>query len=110
MNILKLGGYALDLAGNGEEALEKVKSFQPDLVVLDVVMPKMNGVEVLVSMKTNPETEHIDVIVFTNAYTNKSVESAKALGVKEFLLKSNTEPEALLEVVARVLAERTKSS
>ena len=104
-NTLQLGGYQLEVAQDGKEALEKVVTFQPDLILLDIVMPQVNGIEVLVSLKTNPETEKILIVVFTNAYAGKSIESAKSLGVTDFWVKSDTEPDALLQRVADIFKE-----
>jgi len=105
VNTLELGGYTLELARDGKEALEKVSSFQPDLILLDIVMPQMNGIEVLVTLKTNPETQSILIVVFTNAYAGKSIESAKSLGVTDFLVKSDTEPDVLLQRLSEILKE-----
>jgi len=105
VNTLGLADYEVELAMNGEEAMQKVGTFKPDLILLDIVMPKMNGIEVLVNLKTAPETKDILVIIFTNAYAGKSIESAKALGVTDFLVKSDTEPDALLERVQATLKD-----
>jgi len=105
MNILKREGYELELAGDGEIALQKVAEFKPDLILLDVIMPHVNGIEVLVQLKTDPQTQNILIIVFTNGYTDKSAQSAKALGITEFLIKSNTEPDILQAKVRSILQE-----
>lgn len=105
-NTLGLTEHTLDLAGDGEVAMQKVAEFKPDLILLDIVMPKINGIEVLVNLKSNPETQNILIVVFTNAYSGKSIESAKAMGVTDFLVKSDTEPDVLLEHIERILRER----
>jgi len=107
-NVLKRAKYELEVAGDGEEALQKAELFKPDLILLDIIMPKINGIEVLGILKSKPETQGISVIVFTNAYTNKNVESAKALGVTDFLVKSNVEPLYLLERIQALLEARDR--
>ncbi|MFN3966458.1 MAG: PleD family two-component system response regulator [Endomicrobiia bacterium] len=69
VEILKMAliqsGYEVDCAYDGEEALEKVKSFKPDLILLDLMLPKIDGGSVNLKLKENPETAHIPVIVIT---------------------------------------------
>lgn len=60
---LKKQGYCVDTAYNGLEALEKVEANKPDLILLDIKMPVMNGIEVCVKLKKNPETRNIPVII-----------------------------------------------
>jgi twitching motility two-component system response regulator PilH len=75
----KSGGYELVTAADGEEALRKAESERPDLMVLDVVMPKMNGFQVCRKIKTTPELKGIKVILLTS----KSQESDQFWGMKQ---------------------------
>jgi len=106
-NTLKIEeDFTVDSATNGKEALSKIATFMPDVVLLDIMMPEMNGIEVLVSMKTNPKTAGIVVIVFTNAFKGKSVDSALALGAADFVIKSDIDYSTL---GARIRAAVAKS-
>lgn len=95
-------GYRLETANDGEEALAKVIHDKPDVVLLDVVLPKKNGFQVCRQLKTAPETRGTKVIMVTS----KSHESDRFWGLRqgadEFLTKP-VNPDELLEVVARYL-------
>ena len=84
---LEKQGYIVEVANNGIEALEKVQTTLPDLILLDIVMPKMNGLTVCRIMKENPETKHIP-IVFISAKTQKAdIDEALKLGAEEYIIK-----------------------
>jgi len=95
-------GFQLVTAADGEEALIKVMQQKPDMVLLDVVLPKKNGFQVCRQLKTSPETKHTKVIMVTS----KSQDSDRFWGLKqgadEFLTKPVT-PEELLALVVRYL-------
>ena len=82
-------GYSVDYAYDGEEALEKVKEFKPDLVLLDIVMPKMDGITVLKKLKEDESTKDIPVIMLTNLASSKDAEEAMREGSSEYLIKTN---------------------
>ena len=63
--VLEDGGFSVENALDGEQCLEKIQSFKPDLIILDIMMPKINGIEILKIVKSNAETAHIGVIVCT---------------------------------------------
>lgn len=95
--ILEKHGYEVVVAHDGEEALEVVAKHKPDLVLLDMKMPKMNGLEFLRRMeKTHPPTK---VIVFSNQDTQDDIDEAFRLGAKHYLLKSWAAPQDLVKVV-----------
>src|SRR3989338_8475811 len=77
---LLTGGYDVDGAGDGIEGLEKVKSFKPNLVLLDLLMPKMDGMEMLQKLKANPETKDVPVVILTNLSDYERISEALALG------------------------------
>lgn len=88
----------LEFAGDGEETLAKVASFRPDLVLLDVMMPKRSGFEVCQQMKANPETRSIMVLMVTALNELGDIERAIAAGTNDFLSKPVTKPELLKRV------------
>ncbi len=99
---LKKQGYCVDTAYNGLEALEKVETNKPDLILLDIKMPVMNGIEVCVKLKKNPETRNIPVIVVSVLADNEEIVS---LGVRSTIAKPFA-PERLLNEVKLALARK----
>lgn len=88
----------IECAVDGQETLEKIDSFQPDLILLDVMMPKVSGFEVCEKIKTNPETRRIMVLMVTALNELGDIERAVAAGTDDFLSK----PVQKLELLKRV--------
>lgn len=100
---LKQEGFTVVHAGNGEEALQFVKEYNPSLIILDIMMPKMNGLDVLKSLKDNPETSTIPVIIVTALVQeieklNKIMTQADA-----YIVKSEVLPGEIIEQVKKRL-------
>lgn len=85
---LKEKGIEIDVAADGEEGLEKITSFKPDVVLLDIIMPKKDGFEVLETMRKMNLTAQIPVLVFSTLGQEKDVEKARQLGAKGYVNKS----------------------
>jgi len=103
----ELEGHDVTVATNGEECLETLKGYQPDLILLDILMPKINGFHVLKEIKKQPNLRNIPVILLTNlgeAEVDMNQELAGALGVSDYLIKSHHTPDAVVEKVMRALA------
>lgn len=102
---LAADGYHVLIASNGEEALAQVVKTKPRLILLDVMMPKMNGVETLKALKGQPNTKDIPVVILTNLGDNpQDVENAKKLGALDYLVKSNIDLKTLSAKVREVTA------
>ena len=97
--ILKDEGFKILSALDGEEGLELIKREKPDLVLLDLILPKKDGFEVLKEVKKDEELKDIPVIILTNLEAMDDVEKALSLGATTYLVKANYE---LDEVVARI--------
>ncbi|MBI5887097.1 MAG: response regulator [Deltaproteobacteria bacterium] len=95
---LSRDGFEIDTASNGIEALEKVKPVAPDLILLDVMMPKMDGYEALRRLKSNEETRHIPVIMLTGRTEVEDKVMGFEVGAEDYIIK----PFSLREVSARV--------
>ena len=93
-------GYKVIEALRGEEALEKALVEDPDLIIMDIMLPGMNGIEATIALKQNPKTSRIPVIVHSAWKQNK--DKAMAAGMVEFLLKP-TPPRVFGEVLKRIL-------
>lgn len=105
MEKLKVAGYESLGAEDGEVAIEKIKAEKPDMVLLDILMPKKDGMEVLTEMNADEEMKNIPVIVISNSGQPVEVERARSLGAKDFLVKAIFDPNEVLEKVEKILAE-----
>jgi DNA-binding response OmpR family regulator len=94
----------VETAPDGETGLEMIKSFQPQLVLLDLMLPKMSGVDVLKKIRSQPETQHLPVVVFSNTYLSNMVQEAWKAGATKCLSKANCTPKQVLEVVKSVMS------
>jgi len=106
--IFSFEGYEVDLADNGADGLEKVRSQKPNLVLLDIMMPKMNGLEVLSKLKSDPETKGLPVVILTNLAGEKDAETAMSKGAVKYIVKSEYEPKQVANMVKEVLAGYTR--
>lgn len=100
---LRRGGYDVVLAVDGEDALEKAESEQPDLILLDVIMPKLQGFEVLAELRANPATAAIPVVMLSNLGQAEDVQEALRAGAVAYFIKSELKGNQLAERVAEVL-------
>jgi two-component system response regulator VicR len=96
---LQKEGFETDHAYDGEEALKKVDSFQPDLIILDVMLPKLNGVEFNTKLKSNPKTKNIPIIALTGKLGTKELFTVNnQLTVSAFFYKPVLMKEMLAEI------------
>lgn len=101
--VLTKDGYKLLKALDGEKGLELIKKEKPDLVLLDLILPKKDGFAVLEEMKADENTKDIPVIVLTNLEGMGDVEKALRLGANTYLVKANYELEDLVQKVKNTL-------
>lgn len=101
--ILEKNGYEVAVSYDGEEALEALKGGMPDLILLDMKMPKMNGLEFLRQLEKNGAEPDKRVIVFSNQDAQPDIDEAFKLGAKRYLLKSWAAPQDLVRVVEEAL-------
>jgi len=100
--------YSVTMATNGEDGLVKVKSQKPNLILLDIMMPKMNGLQVLTKLKADPDTKKIPVIVLTNLAGKQDAETAMAKGAVKYIIKSEKDPKEVVGIVKQILAGYTR--
>ncbi len=101
--ILKQEGYKVIPALDGEIGLRLAKTENPDLILLDLILPKVHGFEVLKQLKADAETKDIPVIVLTNLEGIKDVDKAIELGAKTYLVKANYSLEEVVEKIKKAL-------
>jgi len=97
-------GFGATFAQDGLEGLERVKTDQPDLILLDVMMPKMNGKEMLAELRKNPETKDIPVIILTNVGDDiDTISEVVALDTPDYLVKANTSMDMIVDRIKQRL-------
>ena len=96
---LEIEGFDVREANNGEDALSATVEYRPDLILLDVMMPKISGFDVLDMLRNTPETANVRIIMLTALSQPKDKERAESLGVDDYLVKSQV---VIGDVVARV--------
>ena len=100
---LRRAGYTVITAADGEEAIATAKSTRPDLVLLDLIMPRMQGFEVLRLLRTEPNMEGVPIVVLTNLSQDADRERAMTQGANGYLIKANMSLDALADAVGDVL-------
>lgn len=101
--IFELEGYEVGLAEGGQEGLEKAKSDKPSLILLDIMMPKMDGFEVLANLKRDLETQKIPVVVLTNLAGQQDAQRALSMGAVKYVIKSEQDPKEVTKIVKDLL-------
>jgi DNA-binding response OmpR family regulator len=107
-NKLEKDGYQIIKAFDGEEGFNKIKSEQPDLVLLDIIMPKMNGYEVLEKIKS--EGLKVPVIIISNSGQPVEIEKTQELGAVDYLIKTQFEPAEVSKKVKDYLENKNKDA
>ena len=107
--IFMFENYEVDIAIDGVEGLEKVKSFKPAIILLDVMMPRMNGLQALEKLKLDPETKTIPVVMLTNLAGQQDAEIALAKGAVKYIIKSEYEPKQVADMVKEILSGYTRN-
>lgn len=102
-DVLKQEGYQMLSALDGEVGLRLVKTEKPDLILLDLILPKINGFEVLEKIKEDQETKDIPVIVLTHLEEVEDVQKAIELGAKDYLVKANYSLKEVVEKIKKAL-------
>ena len=109
--ILKKEGYEIDVAGNGAEALAKIKTFRPEIVLCDIMMPVMDGLTFLQAVRGNPETAHLTVMMLTAKKTDRDILKGYNLGADYYITKPFSSEQLLLGVglmVKEIEADRER--
>jgi len=97
--VFNSAGFNFSVAKNGIEALEKAKLEKPDLILLDIMLPDINGLEVLKRLKRDPETSPSTIWMITNLAEQISRETASSLGASDYLVKASHTPKQICDKV-----------
>ncbi len=103
----KKDGYRVNVALNGEEGLVKLKEEKPILILMDVMMPKMDGFEALKKIKADPDTKKIPVIMLTNLSGENDSKKCLEMGAVAYLVKSDHTPAEIAKKVKEILSGQT---
>lgn len=98
-----LAGFKTEIATNGKTGLEKLKTYQPDVILLDIKMPIMNGVEMLQTLKADSKTKNIPVVIMTNISDYEVDSEVFTQGANMTIIKSETDPEEVITWVKSIV-------
>jgi len=99
----ELAGYEVAVAENGRDGIELVKEMRPDVILLDLMMPEMNGDEALEHIRKMPEYSQTPVAVLTNLGFEEAPKRLSKLGVAQFIVKADTTPSRVVDLVSTML-------
>lgn len=99
----EVSGYTVEVAQDGLEGLKKIRSFMPDIVFLDVMMPNVDGFQVLEQTKADPALKHIPMVVITNLSTGDDSQKLLQKGAAAVIVKSDTEPNDIVAKAAELI-------
>ena len=106
--IFKFEGYEVEIATDGQEGLDKVRTGKPTLILLDIMMPKLNGIQVLEKLKADPETKSIPVVMLTNLGNKHDAEEALLKGAVKYIVKGDFNPKQVTDMVKEIIAGYTR--
>lgn len=97
-------GFEVETAIDGDDGIKKLQSFRPDIVLLDLIMPRVSGFNVLKFAKNDPTLKKIPIVILTNIYADAE-DLVKNWGAAYFLLKADYTPDQIVEKVNQLLAQ-----
>jgi len=100
--------YEVVMADNGQDGLDKARTENPTLILLDIMMPKMNGLQVLEKLKADPDLKNIPVVMLTNLAGEKDAETALSKGAVKYIVKSEHDPKQISDMVKEIIAGYTR--
>lgn len=107
---LQLEGYRVAVASDGPTGLEMARSLHPDLILLDVRLPILDGLEVLTALRESEEMRQVPVVVFSEDDSSETMQRARGLNVAAYLVKANLLPSTLAQVISETLRDRPRAA
>jgi len=104
-NKFAVDGFSVEIAGDGETGFKLIQSFRPDVVILDLILPKLSGVDLMKKIRAEAEFEKLPLIVFSNTYLSNLVQDAWKAGATKCLSKANCSPKEVIEAVRSALGQ-----
>jgi len=102
-NRLVVEGYAAEIALDGETGLKLLNTFKPDAIVLDLILPKMTGIEVINKIRSDPDFSKVPIVVLSNTYLTNLIQDAWKAGATKCVSKINCSPQDLVELMRRTI-------
>lgn len=102
---LTMEGYEISVTRDGEEGLKAMREVKPDLILLDIIMPKMGGFGVMTEMQKDKTLAKIPVIVISNSGQPVEIDRAQKLGAKDWLIKTEFDPQEVVEKVVKQIGK-----
>ncbi len=100
---LRMENFEVISAVDGKKGLKEAQKQNPDLIILDIILPKMDGFEVLKTLKSDPQLKDIPVILLTNLGQKSDVERGLALGAQDYLIKAHFMPSEVIEKIKKIV-------
>ena len=100
---LKIEGFVVDSAKDGEEAIQKAKTNHPNIILLDIMMPKINGLDVLKMLKSDDETKDIPILLLTALIQDIDKTKGLSSGADDYIVKSETMPGEVIQKIKSAL-------
>src|SRR4030042_1796124 len=100
---LREAEFEVEIAANGQEGLKKVKTKKPDLLILDIVLPAVNGWEILEEIKKIEGLQDLKIVIFSNFTSKEEVEKGLSLGAVKYLIKSHYTPSEVVREIKKIL-------
>jgi len=100
---LEEAGFSVDVIVDGKEGLKKILEDKPDLVLLDIVLPKMDGFEILQAVRKEPKLKEIKIIALTNLGQKEEIEKGLAFGANDYIVKAHYTPSEVVAKVRKIL-------
>ncbi len=104
LKALQFSGFETKIASDGELGITMARTYLPDLILLDIMLPKKNGFEVLRELKIDPQTASIPVIILSNLSHESDAETALDSGAINYLIKSDHEPNEVVQLIQKTLS------
>lgn len=101
---LSLDGFDVQVADNGRIGIEKVKEFRPDIILTDILMPEVDGFEVIKQVKADEELKEIPILIMSNLGQEDNIQKGLELGALGYIVKSQYTPSKVVEKIKEILA------
>lgn len=108
--VLEKNGHRVEAATNGQEALEALEKFQPKVILLDLLMPKMGGLEFLRHYRELKKSSDVKVVVLTNLGREEDIQEAMSLGAYKYIIKAHSSPADLAALVNHLIKKNVETA